>query len=47
MDKNRIDKDAEREAKALYKQGRYRRDKRINMRDDYNTVKFNKLFGRR
>lgn len=46
MDKNRIDKDAEREAKALYKQRRYRRDKRINMRGDYNADRFNRLFKR-
>jgi hypothetical protein len=44
MNKAEIDKQAEREAIALRKQGRYRQDKRINLRDDYNVDKFNKLF---
>ena len=47
MDKNNIDKDAEREAKALYKQGRYRQDKRVRLKDDYNAEKFDRLFKRR
>lgn len=44
MDKNKIDEKAMREAKALHKQGQYKRDKRVNLRDNYNVVKFNKLF---
>ncbi len=46
MDKNKIDEEATREAKALHKQGRYRRDKRVRLKNDYNTDKFNKLFQR-
>lgn len=44
MDKNKIDEQAIREANALCKQGRYKRDKRIRLRDDYNIEKFNRLF---
>lgn len=46
MNKTDIDKQAEREANALHKQGQYKRDKRINRRDNYNADKFNKLFRR-
>lgn len=44
MRKDNIDKDAEREANALRKQGYSKRDKRIRLRDDYNADKFNRLF---
>jgi len=46
MNKNEIDRQAEREAKALSKQGYNKRDKRIRLRDDYNTDKFSRLFRR-
>ena len=46
MDKQEIDKQAEREAKALHKQGQYNSQQhgrqRIGM--DYNKAKFDKLF---
>lgn len=42
--KGELDKQAEREAKALHKQGRYRQDKRVRLKDDYNADKFNRLF---
>ena len=44
MDKNKIDEEAMREANALRKQGYGKRDKRINLRDDYNTSRFDRLF---
>lgn len=46
MNKADIDKQAEREAKALHQQGRYRRDKRIRLERGYNAVEFDKLFNR-
>lgn len=42
--KNEIDKQAEREAIALLKQGRDFKDKRLRFVGDYNKQIFNKLF---
>lgn len=46
MDKNSIDKQAEREANALKRQGRYFNPnyRRIRQAKDYNIDTFNKLF---
>ena len=45
MDKNQIDVDAEREAKALQRQGRTERPERIRQElSDYNRAAFEKLF---
>lgn len=45
-DKNKLDRQAEREAKALHKQGRYvcQQHTRQDIKDNYNKVKFDKLF---
>lgn len=44
MNKNRIDEDAEREAKALDRQGRIFRDERLRFESDYNQTIFDQLF---
>ena len=45
MDKNKIDKDAEREAEALQRQGRTERSERVRQEtSDYNKAAFEKLF---
>lgn len=44
MDKNEIEKQAEREGQALYRQGRYVRERRLDLRADYNKVQFTKFF---
>jgi len=46
MRKDKIDEQAEREANALRKQGYNKQDKRIRLRDDYNTSRFDRLFKR-
>ena len=44
-DKNKIDEIAEREAKALQKQGKCIKQKHIRLQtSNYNVEKFNKLF---
>lgn len=44
MNRNDIDKQAEREAKALRKQGRYYKPKRIRYQDNYSKIVFDRLF---
>ena len=44
MSKDDIDKQAEREARALQKQGRYNKPKHIQARQDYNKILFDRLF---
>ena len=44
MNKEQIDVDAEREAKALDRQGRTFRDERIRQQADYNQTVFDRLF---
>lgn len=44
MDKNKIDEEAEKEAKALDRQGRRYNDERVRQQADYNQTVFDKLF---
>lgn len=44
MDKNHIDADAEREARALDRQGRRYSDERVRQKADYNQTVFDRLF---
>lgn len=44
MDKKKIDEEAEREAKALDRQGRTFCDERVRQQADYNQTVFDQLF---
>lgn len=44
MNKQDIDKQAEREGNALRKQGRSNENRRTKIRDNYNTAAFDRLF---